>query len=485
MSKEKFVRSKPHVNVGTIAVVIITGLSAVSLGVTIYLDIMKVHDSDGDSIPDLEEGNAGHPLFFDASDDTLFFRTYETGTSSHEVGHNLGLSHDGFSSHVNVQLGLDDDVSTPTTLLDFHIKYDSLIEFIDTDTDGFFNPAVDTVIGKTTLNNMLRLGFGLGVDGEPAYYSSFSTIDGVFKVDFYTSREHVLLARQIGLLSPFELKSFITITGYTLITGTSLALNLSLSSSHNIDFSGTTLTAIASTDNYQITYEWYKSAVINDVNTTVNATVPSSPIPMNSGDIYINFGDVINATYDPKLYWRIPRSTNFNIADLPWSYITIGLIGFVAIGMASKIPRGKKKETKRPPPSKFDSIATEMQTTSGFSSEESEQGYVTSSAISTETTDHVPRKKPGRVKYSVESTEPIQTTEKTNRPLVILTSSKPSSKEASEKTTGPEKRIPETLTHRERLSDQPDETVSQSKKKEKKKGRGERYYQDILSDSDF
>ncbi|MHA1931933.1 MAG: hypothetical protein ACW96X_05295, partial [Promethearchaeota archaeon] len=200
MSKEKFVRDKPHVNIGTITLIALGIISTISLGMMIYADIMEERDSDGDSIPDLAEGNAGHPLFFDTSDDTLFFRTYETGTSGHEVGHQLGLSHDGFSSHVNLQLGLHDDVSTMTPVLDFNIKYDSLIEFIDADSNGFFDPAIDTVIGKTTLDNMQRLGFGFGVDGEPVYYSNYSTIDGIFKVDFYTAREHILLGRQVGLL---------------------------------------------------------------------------------------------------------------------------------------------------------------------------------------------------------------------------------------------------------------------------------------------
>ncbi|MFW9774001.1 MAG: hypothetical protein ACFFEO_17750, partial [Candidatus Thorarchaeota archaeon] len=253
MSKEKFVRDKPHINIGTIALIVFGIVSGASLGMSIFIDIMETRDSDGDSIPDNIEDSSSHPLFFDTTDDALFLRTYETGTNGHENGHSLGLSHDGLSSHVNAQLGLHDDVSTPIPILDFNIKYDSLIEFIDSDTDGFFNPTIDSIVGKTTLNNMVRLGFGYGVDGEPAYYSSFSTIDGVFKVDFYTAREHVLLARQVGLLSPFELKSSITITEFTHSpTGTSLALNLSISSSHDIDFSGTPLTAMASTGNYRV-----------------------------------------------------------------------------------------------------------------------------------------------------------------------------------------------------------------------------------------
>ena len=383
MSKEKFVRDKPHVNIGTIALMVFGVISAISLGMVIYVDIMEERDSDGDSIPDLAEGNSGHPLFFNASDDALFFRTYETTTGNHEVGHNLDIFHGGLSSHVNVQLSLHDDVSTGIPVLDFNIKYDSLIEFFDDNGNGFFDPATDTVIGKTTLNNMSRLGFGFGVDGEPAYYSSYSTLNGVLKVDFYTAKEHVLLARQVGLLNPFELKSSITITEYTPITGgTHLALNLSLSSNHNITFSGTTLSAKSSIGNYEVKYEWYDSAIINNVERKVNTTVPSSPIPLNIGSIYINFGEVINGTYDPKLHWQIPRPSSFSITDLPWSYITIGSIGLLAIGMTVK-----KK-----------------------------------------TADKVPRKKPGRVTY-----QPATTSGK-----------------SAETTTESEKRIPDTLRHRDR-----------------------------------
>jgi len=402
MSKEKFVRNKPHVNIGTIALIALGIISTISLGMMIYIDIMEERDSDGDSIPDLAEGNAGHTLFFDTSDDTLFFRTYETGTSNHEVGHQLGLSHDGLSSHVNVQLGLLDDVSTAIPILDFNIKYDSLIEFFDDNGNGFFDPATDTIIGKTMLDNMLRLGSGFGVGGEPAYYSSYSTIDGVLKVDFYTAREHVLLARQVGLLSPLELKSYITFTEYTRITGgTSLALNLSLSSSHDITFSGTDLSAISSTGNYEVGYEWPDWAIINGVETKVNTTIPSSPMLSNVGSIYINFGEIINGTYDPKLHWQIPRPTSFSITDLPWSYITIGSIGILVIGMAVKdhIPRKKPGRVTYQP-----------------------------ITLSAESADKVPRKRPGRVTY-----QPITTSSK-----------------SSETTSESENRIPKTLRHRDR-----------------------------------
>ncbi|NHJ22670.1 MAG: hypothetical protein EAX91_17130 [Candidatus Lokiarchaeota archaeon] len=364
MSKEKFVRDKPHVNIGTIILIIFGITSLSSFGMLIFADVMETRDSDGDSIPDLEELSANHPLFYEASDNILSFRTYES-TTGHELGHNLGISHGGFSSHVNVLLNLYDDVSKPIPIVDFNIKYDSLIEFVDNNANGFFDPTVDTVVGKTTLDNMIRTGVGFGVDGEPAYYSSYSTISGLFKVDFYTSREHVLLSRQVGLLAPYELKSVITITEYLPITGgTMVALNLSLSSSQGIDFSGLTSSALTSIGNYKAVYEWYDTATINDVQTTVNTTVPSSPIPLNSGQIYINFGNVVNATYDPKLHWELPSTPSFNIfTDVPWSYITIGSLAALSITAAvSHVARkrpGRVKYSDIPPSQKSSETITQ------------------------------------------------------------------------------------------------------------------------------
>jgi hypothetical protein len=322
----------------------------------IFADVMETRDSDGDSIPDLEELTANNPLFYEASENTLSFRTYESITG-HELGHNLGISHGGFSSHVNVLINLYDDVSKPIPILDFNIKYDSLIEFVDNNANGFFDPTMDTVVGKTTLNNMIRTGLGFGVEGEPAYYSSYSTVSGLFKVDFYTAREHVLLSRQVGLLAPHELKSVITIMEYVPITGgTMVALNLSLSSSQGIDFSGLTSSALTSMENYKAVYEWYDTATINDFQTTVNTTVPSSPSSLNSGQIYINFGSVVNGTYDPKLLWELPRTTSFNFfTDVPWSYITIGSLAVLSIttsaGHVVRKRPGRVKYTDIPPPS--------------------------------------------------------------------------------------------------------------------------------------
>ena len=349
MSKEKFVRDKPHVNIGVL-IAIFGIFSTLSLGMLIFNDVVATLDSDGDTIPDHEEERAKQPLFFDITDEILTFRSYGTETTpttgNHEVGHNLGISHAEFSSHLEIHSRLYDDVSTEIPLLEFGVKYESLIEFSDFDTNGFFEPAVDVIIAQTTLDNITRTEFGYGVDGQPSYYSKYSTLGGVFKVNLYKSREHVLLARQVGLLAPNEVKSSLTFTNYVLTPGTNLALKLSLNSTHNLLFSSSGLSVKTSTGEYMVEYEWYDRAITDGTTTVVNTTVPKFSIPSKDGVIYINFGELTNASYDPRLSWSVPIPGKWNIADLPWTYFAIGSIALLMVVSTTRILRKKPGRVK-------------------------------------------------------------------------------------------------------------------------------------------
>jgi hypothetical protein len=346
MSKEKFVRSKPHVTIGVL-IAVFGLLSSFSLGMVIFNDIVVTLDSDGDTVPDQEEERSKRPLFFEVTNDLLSFRSYQTETSPTSVGHNLELSHDGLSTHLEIHSSLFNDVSTGVPLLEFVLKYESLIEFTDIDTNGYYDPGDDSIAGEAALTNMSRVDFGYGVDGQPSYYSGYSSIDGVLRVDFYTSREHILLGRQIGLLAPNELKSLLTFTNYVPLTGgTKLALKLSFNSSHNLIFSNTGLSVKVSTGNYKVEYEWYDWAIADGINTKVNITVPSSPILSKNGTIYINFGRLTNGTYDPKLSWDLPNLDTFNFADLPWTYFAIGSIALLMVATTTHVVRKKPGRVK-------------------------------------------------------------------------------------------------------------------------------------------
>lgn len=345
MSKENFKRDKPHVNIGVL-LLIFSMISGFSLGMVIYKDITKLLDDDGDSVPDNEEDRLRTPLFFEVTDDLLTFSSYDTATipttTGHELGHNLGLSH-GFSSHLAIQSNLYDDVSTGIPILDFKMQYESLIDFLDVDSNGYFDPVVDVIIGETALTNLTLENIGYGIDGQPAYYSGYSSSDGVFNAEFYISGEHVLLGRQVGLLAPNELKSRLTFVNYV---PSSLTLKLSFNSSANLIFSPSGIPLRASTGLYEVQYEWNDFAITDGTMTTVNVTLPSSSIPSNNGVIYINLGQVSNGTYDTKLLWFLPHNNLFNLLDLPWTYITIGSITILTVISTTHVIRKKPGRLK-------------------------------------------------------------------------------------------------------------------------------------------
>lgn len=348
MSKEKFVRDKPHVNIG-LFIALFSILSTISLGIMIYKDAMATFDSDGDSIPDDIESREKVPLFLQIYDETLTISTFDTESSTtsggHEVGHHLGLSH-GSASNLELDSSLYDDTSTGIPILEFNIKYDSLIEFLDTDSNGFFEPSIDVILGQTALINLSRTQIKFGVDGQATYHIGYSTNNGVFQVDNYRSREHVLLSRGIGLITPNELKSILIIKDHVPLTGDAqLALNLSLTSNQDLVFSNQDFIVKTSTDNYEIRYEWPEWDVAGESTNKVNVTLPSTTIPSTKEAIYINFGEIINGSYNPKLSWTFPTTLDFTFLDLPWSYITIGLISLLAIAVTVKIIRKKPGRT--------------------------------------------------------------------------------------------------------------------------------------------
>ena len=71
--------------------------------------------------------------------------------------------------------------------------------------------------------------------------------------------------------------------------------------------------------------------------------------PLSEGEIYMNFGQVVNITYDPLLSWHLPYPNTFNIRDLPWSYIAIGSIGLLMVAATSYIVRKRPGRTTYQP----------------------------------------------------------------------------------------------------------------------------------------
>jgi hypothetical protein len=335
MSKEKFVRNKPHVNIATLLVVF-SMITALSFSMAIYESVILFSDSDGDTIADNIEAKSTHPLFFEVNEDRLGYQTYETvngSSASHELGHNLDIFNDGVGGLLEIDSSFYEDVSTGIPNLEFGWNYESLIEFVDSDSNGLFEPATDTVVGLTPLDNLTRVKFGFGIDGQPIYYSQFSTSDGMLTIDFYTAREHVLLTRQVNVvLAPGEIKSFLTFTNFMPVTGgTKLALHLSLSSSHDLVFSASKVEASAG--EFKAEYEWENLIVRDGSEGIVNTTLPSTTVPVKDASIFINFGSFTNASYDSHYRWFTPplsRNT-FVFSNFPWSYLAIGSVSTVML----------------------------------------------------------------------------------------------------------------------------------------------------------
>ena len=348
MSKEKFVRDKPHVNIGLI-ITIFSFLSIASVGILIYNDIKILFDSDGDSINDYDESRSEIPLYIEATSNSLDYRSFLTDTSSetqtHEVGHHLGINH-GIISHLEINSHLYDDVSSGNPILNFSWRYESVIEFFDEDGDGYFESSIDTVLGLYPILNMTRVAFRQGIGGQPALYSEYISNDGQLTVEFFTTEEHVLLSRGIGMLAPNDLKSLLKFSDYSPLTNeTGIVLNISIQSSSELLFSDSKVNA--SEGEYRAEYEWLDWAIKDGINGTVNITVPTSANPGKGASIYINLGNFQNATYDPHYYPNIPTRNAFSlIEDIPWPYVALSAVSVLMVSVGVKTARKKYGRVK-------------------------------------------------------------------------------------------------------------------------------------------
>ncbi|MHA2290464.1 MAG: hypothetical protein ACXABG_16885 [Promethearchaeota archaeon] len=86
--------------------------------------------------------------------------------------------------------------------------------------------------------------------------------------------------------------------------------------------------------------------ITDGTTTVVNTTVPKSSILSVSGEIYINFGDVTNVTYDPRLSWHVPIPGKWNVFDLPWSYFAIGSIALFTVAGTTRVLRKRPGRVK-------------------------------------------------------------------------------------------------------------------------------------------
>ncbi|MFW9895448.1 MAG: hypothetical protein ACFFD7_06565 [Candidatus Thorarchaeota archaeon] len=196
----------------------------------------------------------------------------------------------------------------------FSIVFQEIIEFIDIEEDGIYNPEVDQKIQNYSITNFKPINYTeVAISNDSSYhYFKISTINNTFNAHIYVAEEFAII--NDSLITPNQLKIDVEISNFTYNnTNSNLALYTKLESETNYEFQEITedeTLGYAENEQGVITsfegrigfLTWKRFATINDV----LQEVPISDISLDDKDeneqkIYLNYNHGDHIFHDPKI----------------------------------------------------------------------------------------------------------------------------------------------------------------------------------------
>ena len=219
------------------------------------------------------------------------------------------------SEGISIEFGYEYDLSTENTTeveIEFEVTFRKLIEFVDIDDDGIYNPSVDTTIQEVLLNSFQPAVYTtstLSGDTE-LHYLIINSTDGVFAAHIYLTEEFDIINGTF--IKPTQTKIDIEISDFNYIDGSSqLALYTKLESeieyeedehTENEDDGKATeeKEVIISTTDFAGFFSWAENAMVDGVSKAVLA----SNIQVDDDDeseqkIYLNYPRGNHIYHDP------------------------------------------------------------------------------------------------------------------------------------------------------------------------------------------
>jgi len=221
------------------------------------------------------------------------------------------------SEGLSIEFGYEYDLSTENTTeveIEFEVTFRKLIEFVDVDDDGIYNPSVDTKIQEVILDSFqpaIYTTSPLSGDTELHYFIINST-DGVFTAHIYLAEEFDVINGTF--IKPTQTKIDIEISDFNYINGSSqLALYTKLESeieyeedehTENEDDGKATdeKEVIISTTDFAGFFSWAENAMVDGVSKAVLASnIQVDDDDENEQKIYLNYPRGNHIYHDPVM----------------------------------------------------------------------------------------------------------------------------------------------------------------------------------------
>ena len=265
--------------------------------------------------------------------------TLRNGAQKDEIKLKIRYESEGLS----IEIGYETEVSTENSTeleLEFEVTFKELVEFVDMDADGIYNPSVDTTIQEIALNSFQPAIYTpSNISGDTTlHYFIVNTTDGVFTAHIYLVEEFDIVNGTF--IKPTQTKIDIEITDFKYLDGSSqLALYTKLESEAEYEtdehteneedgHSSDENSVVAKNIDFAGFFAWAENASIDGVSMEVlGGPLEVDDDDMNEQKMYLNYPRGNHIYHDPIMgVMSIPAASS----DLPM-IILVSVVASVAI----------------------------------------------------------------------------------------------------------------------------------------------------------
>ena len=306
-------------------------------------------DEDDDGVEDDIEDKNRREISVEYDD---YEAKIQSELSSNGVENSFTAEMKSTSEGLEYILEFEKEIDSNETEIEFEITLSKIIEFIDENDNGTYEPLIDTVASEYEINSYNPIEYSAEViNNNTIHIFSVETSDGIFSSTMYVSEEFAII--NDTLITPTELKFDIIINNYTFTEVDSyLALKIEIESELEIDYEEDEETEDEKDGrtsdeqeieidygNYTGFFSWLKTATIDDIEYAINATQIETV--SEKGIMYLSYPHGNEIYHDPKVGieglirgWADPTGTGFwvNLPNLSQNELLIvSAISFLVI----------------------------------------------------------------------------------------------------------------------------------------------------------
>jgi hypothetical protein len=304
-------------------------------------------DEDEDGVEDDEEELNERKLQIEVSDKEVQIQSeLKNGENKDEIEIELKTT-----DEPEIQVEYESEVGSSETELSFKVRFYSLIEYNDMDSDGIYNESTDELVQELRLDDSnigyLPIEYTTEMVGNTTLHIiNVSTTDGVFSLQFYIAEEFTLVNG--SLVTPSEMKIDIAINEFPFENDSSLlSLKVRLEAEVEYELDEETedeederasdeIEVEVSMNGFTGFFSWSEIVHVDGVPMDVkSSSVDDDDVDPNEQKIYLNYPRGTRLLHDPKIgvagILQVPSATS----DIPGfeSIITLFAVFFASVIM--------------------------------------------------------------------------------------------------------------------------------------------------------